>query len=134
MIKKLNTEEIETINASIEKLKDNEYYKYYFCDDEIINFPEEAYLIDDTYYIDFTKYDNFICVGVINLRNKVVSTSYFNLMYLLRNRLEHYKKLYLWCYLDNSTSIRFHNLLIKKLNARQVINDNVSIIELGGLE
>jgi hypothetical protein len=25
-------------------------------------------------------------------------------------------------------------LLIKKLNAKQVINDNVSIIELGGLE
>ena len=114
MIKKLNVEEIENINAKIEKLKNDEYYKYYFCDDEIINFPEEAYLINDTYYIDFTKYDNFMCVGVINLSNKVVSTSYFNLMHLLRNRLKHYKKLYLWCYLDNSTSIRFHNLLINK--------------------
>lgn len=133
MIKKLNTKEIETINASIEKLRKDEYYKYYFCDDEIVNFPEEAYLIDDIYYIDFTKYDNFMCVGVINLSNKAISKSYYDLMSLLANRLKHYKRLYMWCYLDNDISIRFHNLLIKKFNAKQLIDGNISIIEIGGL-
>ena len=58
MIKELNKQEIIEIENKINKLKNNEYYIFYFSEDEEKNFPDKSFLVNKIYYIDFTIYDN----------------------------------------------------------------------------
>lgn len=126
-IKKLEIEEIKNIMKEIEELKNNDYYKFYF-DETSENFPDEAYMING-YYVDFTFYHGVCFMGVIRLGDKVI-LGYYELMKLIKNRIKKYKTIYLWSYLENKLSIRFHLILINKFGATQKIVKNISLIEL----
>lgn len=128
---KLSRGEIKKIEHKInsELIKDDSY-KYYFCDDGEVKEPIEAYLIDD-YYIDFTEYDGFCCLGVIKIGNeKIKHSNYYEFIQLIKERLKHYKVLVAWCYFENKISMRFHRVLKKKFKGQQVFKDNISIVVL----
>ena len=134
MIKELNEKEIIEIENKINKLKNNEYYNFYFSDDEEKNLPDKCFLVNEIYYIDFTIYENECYMGVINLSPNNIhlrEQALFEVMKVLKKQLKYYKKIYLWCYIKNSIALRFHKLLIKKLNARQeIIENKYSLIEV----
>lgn len=134
MIKELNKEEIIKIEKKINKLKNNEYYIFYFSEDEEKNFPDRSFLVNEIYYIDFTIYDNKCYMGVINLSPNNIhlrEKALFEVIKVLKEQLKHYKKIYLWCYIKNNIALRFHKLLIKKLNAKQeIIENKYSLIEV----
>lgn len=134
MIKELNEKEIIEIENKINKLKNNEYYNFYFSDDEEKNLPDKCFLVNEIYYIDFTIYENECYMGVINLSPNNIhlrEQALFEVMKVLKKQLKYYKKIYLWCYIKNSIALRFHKLLIKKLNAKQeIIENKYSLIEV----
>ena len=134
MIKELNKKEIIEIENKINKLKNNEYYNFYFSDGEEKNLPDKCFLVNEIYYIDFTIYENECYMGVINLSPNNIhlrEQALFEVMKVLKEQLKYYKKIYLWCYIKNSIALRFHKLLIKKLNARQeIIENKYSLIEV----
>lgn len=134
MIKELNEKEIIEIENKINKLKNNEYYNFYFSDDEEKNPPDKCFLVNEIYYIDFTIYENECYMGVINLSPNNIhlrEQALFEVMKVLKKQLKYYKKIYLWCYIKNSIALRFHKLLIKKLNAKQeIIENKYSLIEV----
>lgn len=130
-IKKLNHEEINVIENKINKLKSKEYYKYYFDEGEKINAPDSAYLLDKKYYIDFTYYDDNCFFGIINLsKNNYNKNSYYELMKLFYERLQHYKKINMWCFKQNKTAYNFHKHLIKKYKTKHYENEKYSILEV----
>ncbi len=122
-IKKLTREEIKEIEHKINtELVKKEKYKYYFCEGEV-NEPEEAYIKDD-YYIDFTIYSGFCCLGLIKLGdNKPKHSNYYEFIELIRDRLKYYKILLLWCYQENTISMRFHRVIKKKLKGQQILKN-----------
>lgn len=126
-IRKLEVEEIKNIMEEIQKLRNNEYYKYYF-DGTVENFPDEAYMIND-YYIDFTYYNGLCFMGAIKLKNNP-EVSYYKFFNLVRNRLKEYKIIYQWAFLENKPAIKFHKILVNKFGARQKVIKNISLIEL----
>ena len=134
MIKELNKQEIIEIEKEINKLKNNEYYNFYFSENEEKNFPDKCFLVNKIYYIDFTIYDNECYMGVINLSpNKIhlKENALFEVIKILKEQLKFYKKIYLWCYIENNIAFRFHKLLINKLNAKQeIIKEKYSLIEV----
>lgn len=134
MIKELNKKEIIEIENKINKLKNNEYYNFYFSDDEEKNLPDKCFLVNEIYYIDFTIYENECYMGVINLSPNNIhlrEQALFEVVKVLKKQLKYYKKIYLWCYIKNSIALRFHKLLIKKLNAKQeIIENKYSLIEV----
>lgn len=134
MIKELNKQEIIEIENKINKLKNNEYYIFYFSEDEEKNFPDKSFLVNKIYYIDFTIYDNKCYMGVINLSPNNIhlrEKALFEVIKILKEQLKHYKKIYLWCYIKNNIAFRFHKLLIKKLNAKhRIIENQYSLIEV----
>ena len=131
MIKKLNEKEIIEIENKINKLKNNEYYNFYFSEDEEKNFPNKCFLVND---IDFTIYENECYMGVINLSPNNIhlrEKAIFEVIKVLKEQLIYYKKIYLWCYIKNNIAFRFHKLLIKKLNAKhKIIENKYSLIEV----
>jgi hypothetical protein len=130
-IKKLNEDEIKVIESEINKLRSKEYYKYYFDEGEKINLPDSAYLLDEKYYVDFTYYDNNCFLGIINLnKSKYDKNSYYELMKLFNDRLQHYKKINMWCFKENKTSYNFHKNLIKKYKTKHYENDKYSVLEV----
>jgi hypothetical protein len=134
MIKELNKQEIIEIEKKINKLKNNEYYNFYFSEDEEKNFPDKGFLVNKIYYIDFTIYDNKCYMGVINLSPNNIhlkENALFEVIKILKEQLKFYKKIYLWCYIENNIAFRFHKLLINKLNAKQeIIKEKYSLIEV----
>ena len=134
MIEELNKEQLIEIEKQINKLRNNEYYNFYFSEDEEKNLPDKCFLVNKIYYIDFTIYDNECYMGVINLspnsthlREKAI----FEVIKVLKEQLKYYKKIYLWCYIENDIAFRFHKLLIKKLNAKhKIIEKKYSLIEV----
>lgn len=134
MIKELNKQEIIEIEKKINKLKNNEYYNFYFSEDEEKNFPDKSFLVNKIYYIDFTIYDNKCYMGVINLSPNNIhlkENALFEVIKILKEQLKFYKKIYLWCYIENNIAFRFHKLLINKLNAKQeIIKEKYSLIEV----
>lgn len=134
MIKELNKKEIIEIENKINKLKNNEYYNFYFSEDEEKNFPNKCFLVNEIYYIDFTIYENECYMGVINLSPNNIhlrEQAIFEVIKVLKKQLKYYKKIYLWCYIKNNTAFRFHELLIKKLNAKhKIIENKYSLIEV----
>ncbi|ATV65102.1 hypothetical protein CTM86_00015 [Fusobacterium pseudoperiodonticum] len=130
-IKKLNHNEINVMESKINKLKNKEYYKYYFDEGEKINAPDSAYLLDKKYYIDFTYYDNDCFFGIINLsKNNYNKNSYYELMKLFDERLQHYKKINMWCFIENKTAYNFHKHLIKKYKTKHYKNEMYSVLEV----
>lgn len=134
MIKELNKQEIIEIENKINKLKNNEYYNFYFSENEEKNFPDKCFLANKIYYIDFTVYDNKCYMGVINLSPNNIhlkENALFEVIKILKEQLKFYKKIYLWCYIENNIAFRFHKLLINKLNAKQeIIKEKYSLIEV----
>lgn len=134
MIKELNKQEIIEIEKKINKLKNNEYYNFYFSEDEEKNFPDKGFLVNKIYYIDFTIYNNKCYMGVINLSPNNIhlkENALFEVIKILKEQLKFYKKIYLWCYIENNIAFRFHKLLINKLNAKQeIIKEKYSLIEV----
>lgn len=130
-IKKLNEGEIKVIESEINKLRSKEYYKYYFDEGEKINTPDSAYLLDKKYYIDFTYYDNNCFFGIIRLnKNNYNKNSYYELMKLFDERLQHYKKISMWCFIENKIAYNFHKHLIKKYKTKHYKNEKYSILEV----
>ena len=134
MIKELNEKEIIEIENKINKLKNNEYYNFYFSEDEEKNFPNKCFLVNEIYYIDFTIYENEWYMGGINLSPNNIhlrEKAIFEVIKVLKEQLIYYKKIYLWCYIKNDIAFRFHKLLIKKLNAKhKIIENKYSLIEV----
>ena len=134
MIKELNKQEIIEIEKKINKLKNNKYYNFYFSEDEEKNFPDKGFLVNKIYYIDFTIYNNKCYMGVINLSPNNIhlkENALFEVIKILKEQLKFYKKIYLWCYIENNIAFRFHKLLINKLNAKQeIIKEKYSLIEV----
>lgn len=128
-IKKLNADEIKKIREKIESLKGIEYYKYYFCGDD--KYPIEAYTIDN-YYIDFTEYHGKVWIGVIRL-DRATKNCFYKVLELIKERLEEYGALYMWCFTENKVSMKFHKYMVKQYKATQLIDKGYSVIEvLGG--
>lgn len=134
MIKKLNEKETKTILEKIETFRDDPYYKDYFTgskEDTDISSMEETYLINDLYFIDFSMHENECWFGVIKLdKDKKVSNSVYDVVEILLKRLPIYKRIYLWCKIDNDVAVKFHRLLIDKYNANNQIIDGISYTEV----
>ena len=134
MIKELNRYEIEEIEKKIETLKNNTYYSGYFSEDSVYEKIDKAFLVNDIYFLDFTLFGDVCFMGVINLspeQQHNIQGALFEVLKVLKEQLKHYGKIYLWCYLDSKISMRFHNLLIKKMNAKQeIIDSKFSVIEV----
>lgn len=131
MIKELNKNEIDEVLKRIDKLRNNEYYKHYFEEGEDENYPDKAYLINEKYYVDFTFYDEKCFMGVLNLEpfsNK--SLAFYEVLKLFNERLKHYKKIHLWCKLENEVSYRFHKFLKKRYRNKHILNERFSILEV----
>lgn len=128
MIKKLNKNEIEDIQKKINELKDDDYYKNYFVEGEEENFPDSAFLIDDIYYIDFTYYSGACYMGVINLEKNVTKDSFYKLMKLFNERLEHYKIIMMWCKTENEIAMKFHEYLKKRYKYKRYLAENKSVL------
>lgn len=128
-IKKLNKEEINDISRKIEALRNDDYYKFYFNDEVEENFPLCAYLLDDSYYVDFTVYENDVFMGVINLNKEIRSENIlYDVIKIFNTKLKEYKVIWQWCFLENKTSLKFHNYLKKKYKNVYYKGDKYSII------
>ena len=78
--------------------------------------------------------NNECYMGVINLSPNNIhlkENALFEVIKILKEQLKFYKKIYLWCYIENNIAFRFHKLLINKLNAKQeIIKEKYSLIEV----
>ena len=71
LIKRLDNEEINLILHRLERLKDNGEFKEYF---EFGNdFPSEAYLINNSYYVDIFTYKGAKFFGFIKLNDENIN-------------------------------------------------------------
>lgn len=130
-IRKLSNNEINEIESKIQKLRSDEYYKFYFDEGEELNFPDNAYILDGKYYIDFTYYNDVCFFGIINLaNNKYDRNSYYELMRLFDERLEHYKQINMWCFMENKIAYRFHKHLAKIYKTKHYEDNKYSILEV----
>lgn len=125
MIRELTREEIREKEAYIKTLEDKEEYKYYFTEEEAKE-PLRAW-VDGGYYADLTEFDGVYAVGVIKLYDEPCG---FGFMALVRKLVQEYGRIFLWCYLENKESMRFHKLLERKLSAKRITKDGVSVVML----
>lgn len=125
-MKELTRAEIQAREEEIEKLRGIEQYKYYFTDEKVE--PMGAWE-DGGYYVDLTEYEGVHYVGVIKLGKEPCG---FSFLPLLRSLANEYGRIALWCDTKNKKSMRFHELLEKKLKAKRAIAHGTSVILIEG--
>lgn len=125
MIRELSREEIKEKEAYIESLRGEEEYRYYFTEES--KEPTRAWQ-SAGYYVDLTEYDGHYYLGVIKLESGEVKG--FEFIALIRKLLNEYRRIFLWCHIKNKKSMRFHEMLEKKLKAKRAIKENFSVIML----
>lgn len=124
LIKKLNKKDINFIGCELEKIKDKEEFKEYF---EFGNdIPNEAYLVNDTYYIDIFNYKGIKFFGIIKISEK--KTSLKNAINLFYKKFEECGKCGYW-FVETQKIIKFNNKLIKYMRNKGAIikQDSINI-------
>lgn len=131
MIKELNKNEINEILAQIDKLRKDDYYKFYFVEGEEENYPDKAYIVNNKYYVDFTFYNKKCFMGVLNLEPYInKNLAFYEVLKVFDKSLKQYKKISMWCKLENEVAYRFHKFLKKRYKTNHTINEKFSFLEV----